>query len=122
MHQFSSGIHPTVFITNHTFTNEGVWLRQPGSPTSITVTPDEQAMKALGDAMAAATGWQSELGWTLGEITGATEDWNYFAQGTYGYTPGGARPELPRQLRRHGRRASTSATRATPASASARRS
>ena len=35
-----------------------------------------------------ATGWTSELGYaTLGDITGATEDWNYFAQGTYGYTP-----------------------------------
>ena len=30
----------------------------------------------------------SELGYeTLGDITGATEDWNYFSQGTYGYTP-----------------------------------
>ena len=38
--------------------------------------------------MAAATGWTSELGYaTLGDITGATEDWNYFAQGTFGYTP-----------------------------------
>ena len=87
MHQFSSGIHPTVFISNHTFTNEGVWLRQPGFTDVITVTPDEPAMSSLGDAMGAATGWQSELAWTLGEITGATEDWNYFAQGSYGYTP-----------------------------------
>ena len=39
-------------------------------------------MKALGDAMGDATGWTSELGYeTLGDITGATEDWNYFAQG-----------------------------------------
>lgn len=44
-------------------------------------------MKELGDAMAAATGWASQLAWAIGEITGATEDWNYFAQGTYGYTP-----------------------------------
>ena len=26
----------------------------------------------------------------LGDITGATEDWNYFAQGTFGYTRRGA--------------------------------
>ena len=28
--EFSSGIHPTVFISNHTFTDDGLWLRQPG--------------------------------------------------------------------------------------------
>ena len=45
-------------------------------------------MKDLGDDMAGATGWRSERGYeTLGDITGATEDWNYFAQGSYGYTP-----------------------------------
>ena len=45
-------------------------------------------MKDLGDDMGGATGWRSERGYeTLGDITGATEDWNYFAQGSYGYTP-----------------------------------
>jgi PKD repeat protein len=112
VHQFSSRIHPTVVISNHTFTEEGWWLRQPGfnapffpqGPTgepSIPVgaiTPDEPALKALGDAMGdggtddptsplGATGWPSDLAWLLGDITGATEDWNYFAQGAYGYTP-----------------------------------
>ena len=52
------------------------------------ITPDEAAMDALGDEMATANGWTSELGYeTLCDITGATEDWNYFSQGTYGYTP-----------------------------------
>ena len=81
-------------ISHHTFTDEGTWLRQPGfcpgaEPCSEAddVVPDEAGMKALGDAMGAATGWLSELGWKLSEITGATEDWNYFTQGTYGYTP-----------------------------------
>ncbi|HEX2232483.1 MAG TPA: M14 family zinc carboxypeptidase [Thermoleophilaceae bacterium] len=88
VHRFSSGLQDTVFISNHTFTADGKWLRQPGFDDVIQVTPDEAAMKDLGDAMAAATGWTSELGYkTLGDITGATEDWNYFAQGTYGYTP-----------------------------------
>lgn len=88
VHQFTSGIHPTVFITNHTFTDDGKWLRQPGFDDVVLTTPDEGAMKDLGDDMAAATGWTSELGYeTLGDITGATEDWNYFSQGTYGYTP-----------------------------------
>ena len=106
---FSSSVHPTVFVTNHTFT-DGRWLRQPGfdpdflpqidlgqdyddncgKGTMGAITPDEPAMKALGDAMAAANepDWISELGYeTLCDITGATEDWNYFNQGTYGYTP-----------------------------------
>ena len=30
VHELSRGIHPTVFISNHTFTDEGLWLRQPG--------------------------------------------------------------------------------------------
>jgi hypothetical protein len=106
---FSSSVHPTVFIANHTFT-DGRWLRQPGFDAEFlqqtdlgqdyddncgmgtmgAITPDEPAMKALGDAMAAANepDWISELGYeTLCDITGATEDWNYFNQGTYGYTP-----------------------------------
>ena len=88
VHRFTSGIHPTMFITNHTFTDDGKWLRQPGFDDVITVTEDEAAMKSLGDSMGAATGWTSELGYeTLGDITGAAEDWNYFAQGAYGYTP-----------------------------------
>jgi hypothetical protein len=108
VHELSSGrvgsdpaglvrsVQPTVFITNHTFTDQGWWLRQPGvngaffedlapgqcgGQSPCAVTPDEPAMKALGDSMSAATGWPSDLGWELGDITGATEDWNYFARG-----------------------------------------
>ena len=107
---FSAKVHPTVFITNHTFTEDGKWLRQPGFDAQFlpqvpvpgyteancgtpaadggAITPDEEAMGSLGDAMAAANGWTSEVGYrTLCDITGATEDWNYFSQGTYGYTP-----------------------------------
>jgi len=95
VHQLSASLHPTVFISNHTFTDDGKWLRQPGFDAPFlpqdaigATTPDEAAMKDLGDDMQAATGWTSERGYeTLGDITGATEDWNYFAQGSYGYTP-----------------------------------
>jgi carboxypeptidase T len=86
--QFTAGLHPTVVISNHTYTTDGKWLRQPGFDDVLFTTPDEAAMKDLGDDMGAATGWTSELGYaTLGDITGATEDWNYFSQGAYGYTP-----------------------------------
>jgi Ca2+-binding RTX toxin-like protein len=95
IHQLSQSIHPTVFISNHTFTDDGKWLRQPGFDAPFlpqdgigATTPDEPAMKDLGDDMQGATGWTSERGYeTLGDITGATEDWNYFAQSSYGYTP-----------------------------------
>jgi hypothetical protein len=104
-HKLSSTRSIVNVITHHTFTNEGEWLRQPGfclkeeSPCPIPssaqdrydpkdqIVPDEAGMKALGDAMGDATGWFSNVGWVIGEITGATEDWNYFTQGAYGYTP-----------------------------------
>lgn len=85
--------HPVqVFITNHTFTAEGRILRQPGfkipNDEVGDVTPDEARMKALGDEMAEATGGISELGYaTLGNITGPSDDFLYYAQGTYSYTP-----------------------------------
>ena len=86
IHALSSRIQPTVVIVNLTFTVEGEWLRQPGFDDVFDTTPDEAATKQLGDAMAAASGWQSHRALAIGEITGATEDWNYFAQGSYGYT------------------------------------
>ena len=93
-HKLSSTRSIVTVISHHTFTDEGTWLRQPGfcfgaepCRDADDIVPDEAGMKALGDAMGDATGWLSELGWKLSEITGATEDWNYFAQGAYGYTP-----------------------------------
>jgi hypothetical protein len=104
-HRLSSTRSIVTVITHHTFTDEGEWLRQPGfclkesspcpipssaqneAPTGDQIVPDEAGMKALGVSMAEATGWFSNAGWVIGEITGATEDWNYFAQGAYGYTP-----------------------------------
>ena len=86
VHRFSSGLQIVTLITNHTYTSSGYFLRQPGFQ-SIGNLPDEQRMKALGDSMAAAAGYQSAKGYVIGDITGATEDWNYFAQGTFGYTP-----------------------------------
>jgi len=115
-HRVSQTTPITTVISHHTFTREGTWLRQPGfcqtppdgcqSPypddqprDDVTderqpvpegpydLSPDEAGMKALGDAMGQASGWLSQLGWVIGEITGATEDWNYFAASAYGYTP-----------------------------------
>lgn len=93
VHKLSQTRNIVLIITHHTFTDQGVWLRQPGfcfsgnCSADVDVVPDEPGMKLLGDSMAQASGWTSQLGWAIGEITGATEDWNYFATGAYGYTP-----------------------------------
>jgi hypothetical protein len=96
IHKLSQTRNIVTIISHHTYTDEGVWLRQPGfcmvkpegaCSDTADVVPDEAGMKALGDAMGQASGWESLLGWKIGEITGATEDWNYFAAGAYGYTP-----------------------------------
>jgi hypothetical protein len=63
----------------------GLVLRPPGFRT-LGLAPDEAKLKALGDAMGAATGYASRFGYELYEVTGATEDWNYVAQGAFGYT------------------------------------
>ena len=61
-------------------------LRQPGFADYGALTPDEHIMKPLGDQMGEATGYESLLGTDLYPVHGATEDWNYIAQGAMGYT------------------------------------
>jgi hypothetical protein len=90
VHALSSKVHPTVVISNHTFTARGEWLYQPGFLEPGVVeepVPAQVEMAALGGEMAAASGWITRQSYLLSHITGATEDWNYFAQGAYGYTP-----------------------------------
>jgi hypothetical protein len=48
--------------------------------------PDEARMKAIGDAMGAATGYTSQYGFELYDTAGTTEDDSYTATGGYGYT------------------------------------
>jgi len=60
-------------------------LRAPGLK-SQGLAPDEAAMKALGDSMAAENGYLSMYGWQLYDTTGTTEDWSYGSTGGYGYT------------------------------------
>jgi Zinc carboxypeptidase len=73
----------TTLITNHTFSN--LVLRPPGL-ASQGLAPDEPALKALGDSMAAENGYDSLYGWQLYDTTGTTEDWTYSATGGFGYT------------------------------------
>ncbi|MDX6640040.1 MAG: hypothetical protein QOF12_1051, partial [Solirubrobacteraceae bacterium] len=48
--------------------------------------PDEARMKAIGDAMGAATGYTSQYSFELYDTAGTTEDDTYTATGGYGYT------------------------------------
>jgi len=83
VHEFSQRLQITNFQTIHNVA--ALVLRPPGFRAQG-LAPDEARMKALGDAMGAATGYSSEYGYQLYEVTGATEDWNYVAQGAFGYT------------------------------------
>ena len=79
-----SQTHPvTTLITLHTVA--ALVLRSPGLSTNGQA-PDEKLLKSLGDKMAANTGYTSEYGFQLYDTTGTTEDWNYGAAGTLGYT------------------------------------
>ncbi|MGI9017558.1 MAG: M14 family zinc carboxypeptidase [Euzebya sp.] len=91
----------TTLISNHTFSN--LLLRPVGvepstiGPDGLPVgfAPDEcfatadgrdNGMQALGERMAAQTGYSNQFGWELYDTTGTTEDYSYNATGGYGYT------------------------------------
>jgi hypothetical protein len=91
----------TTLITNHTFSN--LILRPVGVQPS-TIAPDgdpvgfapdecftapdgrDRGMQALGERMAAQTGYSNQFGFELYDTTGTTEDYSYNATGGYGYT------------------------------------
>jgi hypothetical protein len=60
-------------------------LRPPGLHDGG-LSPDEKAMKDLGDRMGAATGYTSQYSFQLYDTAGTTEDDTYAATGGYGYT------------------------------------
>jgi zinc carboxypeptidase len=80
---FSQKHDITSLITMHNFAS--LVLRPPGRHNDG-LAPDEIALKKLGDRMARDTGYTSEYGYQLYDTSGTTEDWNYAAAGTFGYT------------------------------------
>ncbi|HVL95924.1 MAG TPA: M14 family zinc carboxypeptidase [Solirubrobacteraceae bacterium] len=91
VHQWSSRQQVMVLNSHHTFA--GTVLYQPGFSRKDepglprgTKLPYESRMIALAKAMAAAAGYEAMYSYELYDVTGATEDWNYFAQGAFGYT------------------------------------
>jgi hypothetical protein len=83
VHAWSQSHPVTTLITVHNVA--ALVLRPPGSKDGG-LAPDEAELKRLGDAMAAATGYKSQYGYQLYDTSGTTEDWNYAAAGTFGYT------------------------------------
>jgi hypothetical protein len=83
VHAFSQGLQITDLQTLH---NVAALILRPPGFRALGPPPDEPRLKLLGDAMGRATGYTSEQGYQLYEVTGAAEDWNYTAQGTFGYT------------------------------------
>ena len=83
VHEYSQKRDVTSLLTMHNYGS--LVLRPPGRHTDG-LAPDEARLKALGDAMEADTGYTSQYGFQLYDTSGTTEDWNYGAAGTFGYT------------------------------------
>ena len=82
--RFTRNLQPSVLITNHTFS--GLILRPPGTNRSGPV-PDEERLRALGDAMADQTQFRSQFSYQLYDTTGTTDDYLYDGLGAFSYTP-----------------------------------
>jgi hypothetical protein len=83
VHEYSQRRHVTSIITLH---NVAALVLRPPGLSQQGLAPDEAALKKVGDAMGAATGYTSQYGFQLYDTAGTTEDWNYAAQGAFGYT------------------------------------
>src|SRR4051812_15192363 len=83
IHELAGSLPLTGLETLHNYA--GLVLRPPGTRV-MGRAPDNVKLRRLGDAMGRATGYTSEHGYQLYEVTGAAEDWNYAAQGVFGYT------------------------------------
>jgi len=83
VHEYSQHHQVTALLTLHNFAS---LVLRPPSLERKGKAPDEDRLKQLGDQMAADTGYTSQFGWQLYDTSGTTEDWNYAAAGTYGYT------------------------------------
>ena len=83
VHEFSQQRQVTNIMTIH---NVAALVLRPPGVSGEGLAPDEDALKAIGDAMGEATGYTSQYGYQLYDTSGTTEDWNYAQQGAFGYT------------------------------------
>ena len=85
VHEFSQR-HQIMHVQS-THNIVGQVLRQPGFQDYGLFTPDEGDHEGRSATRwATATDYESLLGYDLYDVHGATEDWNYIAQGAMGYT------------------------------------
>ncbi len=73
----------TMMISNHTYSD---LILRPPAIASTGKSPDELALKELGDAWAAENGYSSQASYQLYDTSGSTEDWSYWITGGFGYT------------------------------------
>ncbi|MGI8624555.1 MAG: M14 family zinc carboxypeptidase, partial [Solirubrobacteraceae bacterium] len=90
VHRFSSTHQVMLVNSNHNFGGDvlyqpGFAASEPGLPAG-TRLPYADRMVAVAREMASAAGYQAFVASNLYDVTGATEDENYFAQGAFGYT------------------------------------
>jgi hypothetical protein len=83
VHELSQARQVTNILTIH---NVAALVLRPPGVADDGFAPDEAALKEIGDAMAAETGYTSQYGFELYDTSGTTEDWNYAQQGAFGYT------------------------------------
>ncbi|MDQ3934762.1 MAG: hypothetical protein M3340_09055 [Actinomycetota bacterium] len=83
VHEYSQRRHVTSLITLH---NVAALVLRPPGQSQQGFAPDEAELKKVGDAMGEAAGYTSQYGFQLYDTAGTTEDWNYAAQGAFGYT------------------------------------
>ncbi|HWH46074.1 MAG TPA: M14 family zinc carboxypeptidase, partial [Thermoleophilaceae bacterium] len=83
VHLYSQRRQITSMLTIHNVA--ALVLRPPGLHFEGKA-PDEDRLKEIGDAMGDETGYESQFGFQLYDTAGTTEDWNYAAAGTYGFT------------------------------------
>jgi hypothetical protein len=98
VHEFSQRRPVTGLITLHTI---GALVLRPPGRAEKGKAPDENETKRIGDYMGQVAGYPSQFSFQLYDTSGTTEDWNYAAAGTYGYTieigPAGGQFHMPYQ-------------------------
>jgi Zinc carboxypeptidase len=73
----------TNLITNHTYSN---LVLRPPAIAATGLSPDETALRALGDALTDANGYANWASYQLYDTSGSVEDWSYWNTGGFGYT------------------------------------
>lgn len=94
---FTRRLQPTVVLSHHSYMEDGLWLGQPTMNPAIPpgdIVPDVAEFTVLGKSMETASGWPYLPAFQLYPVAGATDDWNYYAQGALGFTSESRGPDF----------------------------